>query len=442
MTSVVTRFPPSPTGPLHVGNVRSALFNYFFARQNGGQFVVRVEDTDKARSKKEYEDDMLDNLAWLGLTRDGELWHQSERGEIYKKYLHKLIDDGKAYISIETEGENKEVVRFKNPNTTLTFEDIIRGSVTFDTTELGDFIIARNINEPIYHLAVVVDDFEMGVTHVIRGEDHVSNTPRQILIQEAIGAPRPTYAHLPLMLALDKSKLSKRKHGEAVSLRFYRQRGYLPGAVLNFLALTGWNPGTEQEILSLDELIAQFKLENVQKGGAVFNVEKLDWINREYIKLLSPEERTKLVREFAPAEISDDVLIKLESVIIDRISAFGEIKDLFAAGEFDYVLSEPVYEAEKLIWKAASKEETIEHLTKAIELLKNLPNEAIEANEAKELLWPYAEEKGRGNVLWPIRYALSGKDKSPDPFVCAGILGKIITLKRLETGLQSLQNAL
>ncbi len=442
MTSVVTRFPPSPTGPLHVGNVRSALFNYFFARQNGGKFVVRVEDTDKTRSKKEYEDDMLDNLAWLGLTRDGELWHQSERSDVYKKYLHKLIDDGKAYISIETEGENKEVVRFKNPNVVLTFEDIIRGSVTFDTTELGDFIIARNINEPIYHLAVVVDDFEMGITHVIRGEDHVSNTPRQILIQEAIGAPRPTYAHLPLMLAVDKSKLSKRKHGEAVSLRFYRQRGYLPAAVLNFLALTGWNPGTEQEILSLDDLIAQFKLENVQKGGAVFNVEKLDWINREYIKLLTPEERTKLVREFAPAEIFDDVLIKLESVIIDRISAFGEIKDLFAAGEFDYVLSEPVYEAEKLVWKAASKEETIEHLKKAIELLSNLPNEAIEANEAKELLWPYAEEKGRGNVLWPIRYALSGKDKSPDPFVCAGILGKAVTLQRLETGLQSLQNAL
>jgi glutamyl-tRNA synthetase len=425
-----------------VGNVRSALFNYFFARQNGGQFVVRVEDTDKTRSKKEYEDDMLDNLAWLGLTRNGELWHQSERSDVYKKYLHKLIDDGKAYISIETEGENKEVVRFKNPNVVLTFEDIIRGSVTFDTTELGDFIIARNINEPIYHLAVVVDDFEMGITHVIRGEDHVSNTPRQILIQEAIGAPRPTYAHLPLMLAVDKSKLSKRKHGEAVSLRFYRQRGYLPAAVLNFLALTGWNPGTEQEILSLDDLIAQFKLENVQKGGAVFNVEKLDWINREYIKLLSPEERTKLVREFAPTEVSDDVLIKLESVIVDRISAFGEIKDLFAAGEFDYVLSEPVYEAEKLVWKTASKEETVGHLKKAIELLSNLPNEAIEANEAKELLWPYAEEKGRGNVLWPIRYALSGKDKSPDPFVCAGILGKAVTLKRLETGLQSLQNAL
>ncbi|MDQ5928121.1 MAG: glutamyl-tRNA synthetase, partial [Patescibacteria group bacterium] len=339
--------------------------------------MVRVEDTDKTRSKKEYEDDMLDNLAWLGLTRNGELWHQSERSDVYKKYLHKLIDDGKAYISIETEGENKEVVRFKNPNVVLTFEDIIRGSVTFDTTELGDFIIARNINEPIYHLAVVVDDFEMGITHVIRGEDHVSNTPRQILIQEAIGAPRPTYAHLPLMLAVDKSKLSKRKHGEAVSLRFYRQRGYLPAAVLNFLALTGWNPGTEQEILSLDDLIAQFKLENVQKGGAVFNVEKLDWINREYIKLLSPEERTKLVREFAPTEVSDDVLIKLESVIVDRISAFGEIKDLFAAGEFDYVLSEPVYEAEKLVWKTASKEETVGHLKKAIELLSNLPNEAI-----------------------------------------------------------------
>lgn len=170
-------------------------------------------------------------------------------------------------------------------------------------------LLATSTNHDCLHLAVVVDDFEMGITHVIRGEDHVSNTPRQILIQEAIGAPRPTYAHLPLHVAVDKSKLSKRKHGEAVFVAIlYRQRGYLPAAVLNFLALTGWNPGTEQEILSLDDLIAQFKLENVQKGGAVFNVEKLDWINREYIKLLTPEERTKLVREFAPAEIFDDVL--------------------------------------------------------------------------------------------------------------------------------------
>ena len=222
---VITRFPPSPTGTLHIGNVRTALFNYFFARKNKGQFIVRVEDTDKARSKKEYELNMLESLKWLGLSRDGELWHQSERTDIYKKYLNKLIDEGKAYISQETEGENREVVRFKNPNKIVTFTDLIRGEISFDTTELKDFIIARNINEPVYHLSVVIDDFESNITHVIRGDDHVSNTPRQILIGEAIGAPRPIYAHLPLILAKDRSKLSKRKHGEAVSLDYYQKLG-------------------------------------------------------------------------------------------------------------------------------------------------------------------------------------------------------------------------
>lgn len=439
MTSVITRFPPSPTGPLHVGNVRSALFNYFFARQNNGQFIVRVEDTDKARSKKEFEEDMLESLTWLGLSRDGELWHQSERTEVYKTYLDKLIAEDRAYISIETEGENKEVVRFRNPNKVVTFTDIIRGEVAFDTTELGDFIVARNINEPIYHLTVVVDDFEAGVTHVIRGEDHISNTPRQILIQEAIGAPRPLYAHLPLMLAEDKSKLSKRKHGESVSLRYYRQNGYLPQTIVNALALTGWNPGTEQELLSLDELIAQFKLENVQKGGAVFNVEKLNWMNREYIKLLSPEDRRRYIREFTPSEIPDEILWKLEPIIIDRINVFGEITELFTSGEFDYVMKEPSYEAEKLVWKTGTKPDTVKHLKHVLELFRGLSEADFGASESiKAALWPYAEEHGKGDVLWPIRYALTGKDKSPDPFTCAALVGKETTIERIERAVEIL----
>lgn len=444
MTSVVTRFAPSPTGFLHMGGVRTALFSFLYARQNKGTFALRIEDTDKARNREEWTTGLIEDLAWLGLHHDVFVI-QSERVASHTAYLKKIIDEGKAYISKETpteEGQRDEVIRFKNPNKVVTFTDAIRGEVSIDTTDLGDFVIARSIEEPLYHFAVVVDDFEMGITHVIRAEEHLSNTPRQILIQEAIGAPRPAYAHLPLVLAADKSKLSKRKHGETVSLTYYRSRGYLPAAIINFVALLGWNPGTEQEILSLEELIAQFKLENVQKGGAVFNVEKLDWINREYIKLLSPDERTKLVREFAPTEIADGVLAKLESVIVDRISAFGEIKDLFAAGEFDYVLGEPTYETTKLIWKTATKEETVEHLSRAREIIGSLDESAFTANTIKEALWPYAEEKGRGNVLWPIRYALTGKDKSPDPFVCSGILGKETTLNRLQTALQSLQNAL
>lgn len=282
---VVTRFPPSPTGPLHIGNVRTALFNYIFAKKNGGDFIVRIEDTDKARSKKEYEDEMLESLRWLGLKWDGELMHQSERTKIYKKYLQKLIDENKAYISAETEGENREVVRFRNPNKSVKFDDLVRGTVEFDTTELKDFVIAKSVDEPLYHLAVVIDDFESGVTHVIRGEDHISNTPRQILIQEAIGAPRPLYAHLPLILAQDRSKLSKRKHGESVSLDYYRNKGYSPEAIINYLALLGWNPGTEQEIFTLRELINVFDLERVHKGGAIFDEKKLAWVNRKHFNL-------------------------------------------------------------------------------------------------------------------------------------------------------------
>ena len=282
---IITRFPPSPTGPLHIGNVRTALYNYIFAKKNGGDFIVRIEDTDKARSKKEYEDSILENLEWLGLKRDGELLHQSERTEIYKKYLQKLIDENKAYISTETEGENREVVRFRNPNKFVQFDDLIRGTVEFDTTELKDFVIAKSVDEPLYHLAVVIDDFESGITHVIRGEDHISNTPRQILIQEAIGAPRPLYAHLPLILAQDRSKLSKRKHGESVSLGYYRNKGYSPEAIINYLALLGWNPGTEQEIFTLPELVNVFDLERVHKGGAIFDEKKLAWVNRKHFNL-------------------------------------------------------------------------------------------------------------------------------------------------------------
>ena len=401
---MITRFPPSPTGPLHIGNVRTALFNYLFAKKHGGQFIVRIEDTDKTRSKKEYEDDMLESLVWLGIKREGELWHQSERTEIYKKYLHKLIDDGKAYISHETEGENREVVRFKNPNKKVAFDDLIRGAVEFDTTELEDFIIARNIDDPVYHLAVVVDDAEAGVTHIIRGEDHISNTPRHILIQEALGFPRPIYAHLPLILASDKSKLSKRKHGEAVSLNYYRAKGYLPEAMVNYLALLGWNPGTEQEIFTMEELIGQFDLAKIQKGGAIFDEKKLQWVNKEHIKRLPPEEQRKL-------------LVK---------SLEGE----------PYLVGEPELDLEKLPWKKVSKEETVVYLEKVLEIISSGNMSRVPLD-----IMRYAEREGRGNVLWPVRYALTGATASPDPFIILEILGKEKSLGRLEKAIMALKNA-
>jgi len=278
---VVVRMAPSPTGNFHVGGARTALYNFLFAKKNNGKFILRIEDTDKERSKKEFEDDILESIEWLGFKYD-ELYKQSERGEVYKKYIEKMLVDGLVY---ESEEEGKKLIRFKNPNKKIKFNDIIRGEIEFDTTELLDFVIAKSVDEPLYHLAVVIDDFESGITHVIRGEDHISNTPRQILIQEAIGAPRPLYAHLPLILAPDRSKLSKRKHGESVSLDFYREKGYSSAAVINYLALLGWNPGTEQEIFTLEELIEVFDLARVHKGGAVFDEKKLAWVNRKHFNL-------------------------------------------------------------------------------------------------------------------------------------------------------------
>lgn len=434
---VITRFPPSPTGPLHIGNVRTALFNYLYAKKFNGDFIVRVEDTDKLRSEKEHEEDMLDSLEWLGIERDGELWHQSERTEIYKGHLNKLMEEGKAYISHETEGENREVVRFKNPNKKIVFEDLIRGTVEVDTTDLKDFIIARNIHEPVYHLSVVVDDFESGVTHVIRGEDHVSNTPRQILIQEAIGAPRPVYAHLPLILASDKSKLSKRKHGEKVSLKFYRDAGYIPEALINYLALLGWNPGTDQEIFTFEELLLNFDISKVQKGGAIFDEKKLRWVNKEHMKR---EGTRNKIQEAINSKIkekfnTDEVHPKITEVVFERIETLGDIDELIEAQELDYFFSEPTIEKEKISWKNIDAAETAENLEKVLEIL----NSEEDTDKINSEIMSLAERVGKGNVLWPLRYALSGKEKSPDPFTLLSILDRVEAKKRIKQAIDTLR---
>jgi glutamyl-tRNA synthetase len=428
---VITRFPPSPTGFLHIGRARTALFNYLFAKKNDGKMVFRLEDTDRTRSKKEYEDSMIESLKWLGISWDNEvIERQSERTEIYKKYLRKLVDENKAYLSKEKieegekAGQENEVVRFKNPNTKITFTDLIRGDITFDTTELGDFIIARNIDEPLYHLTVVVDDFEMGITHIIRGDDGISNTPRQILIQQGIGAPKPIYAHLPLILAPDKSKLSGR-HG-AVSVTEYEKNGYLPQALINYLALLGWNPGTEQEIFSIEELIQAFEISKIQKAGAVFNIEKLNWFNKQYISKMSDVEFSVYAGNF----ISKDIPNKILPLIKEKISYFGEIEALLN-GELSFVDGVGSYDKESLKWKQEKDlVNTKEYLKMIIEKLNSIDDFSKES--VKNILWPLAEEKGKGNILWPMRFALSGKEKSPDPFIISEILGKQETIKRLK----------
>ncbi len=428
--TVITRFPPSPTGFLHIGRARTALFNYIFAKKNSGKMIFRFEDTDKARSKKEFEDIMSDSLNWLDINWDNKVIEkQSERTELYKSYLNKLISEDKAYISKEKilegdkAGQENEVVRFRNPNIKITFTDMIRGDITIDTTDLEDFIIARNINEPLYHLAVVIDDFEMGITHIIRGEDGISNTPRQILIQRGIGAPQPIYAHLPLILAPDRTKLSGR-HG-AVSVTEYREKGCLPEALVNYLALLGWNPGTDQEIFSMDELIQAFDISKIQKAGAIFNEEKLKWFNKQYIAKMSMDDFKIKAKDFLPSDISSNLL----PLIKEKVSYFGEIQSVID-GELSFTKPLPSYNKESLKWKQepdlVNTKKYLKEIIDTISVLNNFTKESV-----KEAIWPMAEKIGKGNILWPMRYALSGKEKSPDPFIISEILGKEETLKRL-----------
>lgn len=438
---VVVRIAPSPTGPLHVGTARTALFNYLFAKHNKGSLILRIEDTDKERSKVEFEKDIIEGLSWLQIKYD-KLYRQSQRGEIYKSYIQKLIDNGSAYLSKEASKNNPneqvEVVRLKNQNKKIIFNDLVRGEITFDTTELKDFVIAKNINEPLYHLAVVVDDYEMGITHVIRGEDHISNTPRQILIQEALGFPRPKYAHIPLILAPDKSKLSKR-HG-AMSISKYK-KDFLPEALINYLALLGWNPGVEQEVFRMLELIKQFDIKKIQKGGAVFDIKKLKYFNHLYIKNLdgkSFEEIALPILQNNLKEISDvEVLRKILKILQERIKTFSEINVAAKNKEFDFYFKQPEYDKKLLIPKNKNKKEIIKHLNTVVKNLKVLKK--FDKDNIKNSIWDYSTEKGRGNVLWPMRFALTGMKKSPDPFSVAEILGKDETLKRLKTAISYLK---
>jgi len=433
---VITRIAPSPTGVLHVGTARTALFNYLFAKQNKGKFILRIEDTDKERSTKEFEKDIVDMLNWLGLKKDS-FFRQSERSHIYKKYLKKLLDSNKAYISKETGGERSEVIRFKNTNRIIVFDDQIRGKIKFDTTELGDFVIAKSLDEPLYHLAVVVDDFKMGVTHVIRGEDGISNTPRQILIQEAIGAKTPVYVHLPLLLGKDKSKLSKR-HG-AVSLEQYKKDGYLVEALVNYLAMLGWNPGEDKEIFSMKELIKEFDLKKVSKSGAIFNIEKLDWFNKEHLKLLPSETVSlELMKRFKKFNPDKKTIERIKPTILERISKWSDIDEIIKLREMDFVFNTPNYSPRNLSWKKVDIKITIEHLKKIIEIISAINKEFPKPEEVKIAIWDYANEQGRGDVLWPIRYALSGLDRSPDPFELVAILGKTESVKRITTAIKKL----
>ncbi len=437
MEKVVTRIAPSPTGQMHIGTVRTALFNYLFAKQHGGTYFVRIEDTDKERNKEEWVDAIWNDFEWCGLIPDAK-YRTSEFLGRHQELLRSLVDSGKAYVSSEPKKDDSsqtiDVVRLRNPGAQITFNDLVRGEVTFDTTELGDFVIARSLDDPLYHFAVVADDGDAGVTHVLRAEEHISNTPRQILIQEALGLPRPVYGHIPLILAPDRAKLSKRTHGASVDK--YRAQGFSAPAIINYLALLGWNPGTEQEMFSLDELIKVFDIAKVHKAGAVFDIEKMRWFNRQY--LLKEDENTftndvlgimKTELEGKGVTWNEPMARSLVPLIRERISIYEDLRALIREGEFDYFFAPPSIDAARLPDKKSTASGAAQHLAYAEEMLGKVSQ--FDADSVKSSLWDYATEKGRGAVLWPLRYALSGREKSPDPFTLMSLLGKDESLARI-----------
>ena len=440
MPTVKVRFPPSPTGYCHVGTARMALVNYLFAKKTGGTIVFRSEDTDRERSTKEYEEDIIASLKWLGISWD-QFYRQSERLPRHISAIEQLLEKDKAYLSREESkrqpGTMIDVVRLRNPGRSITFSDVLRGDITFDTAELGDFPIARAKDDPLYHLAVVVDDAEMGITHVIRGEEHISNTPRQILIGEALGYQRPVYAHYPLFLSAERAKLSKRKGDVAV--RDYRAQGYLPEALLNFIGTLGWTPPSGREVLSLQEMIEEFELADLHTSGAVFDIEKLRWFNRQYIERMHDEDfsayalpilSTALTERAFPPN-NEAIVPMLIPLVRERIAVAADIEALVASGELDFAFKNPSLDATHVPEKRSNAQEARTHLEWLSEQLAKLPQTEWSAESVKGAVWDYANATGRGAVLWPMRYALSGRQKSPDPFTIAGIIGKARTLERL-----------
>lgn len=465
---VRVRFAPSPTGPVHLGTARAALMNWLFAKGNEGKFILRIEDTDRERSRKEYEENILESLRWLGLLWD-EFYRQSERLDRYTEHLTRLLEQGSAYRcfcspeELAAERESQEiagifpryggkcrsipkneserrakleshVIRFRMPEKKISFKDLVRGKVSFDLSLFDDIIIAKGLREPLYNFAATVDDHEMDVTHVIRGEDHLSNTPKQLALAEALGfAPPDFFVHVPLILGHDGKKLSKRDL--AKSLLDYRDEGYLPNALLNFLALLGWHPKADREILSLQEMTREFSFDRVQKSGAILNLKKLEWMNARYHRELSDAEFLTQVSSLLPAAWTKESK-KLERVIRLERERFRGTEDFKENIACFFELSE--YEPKLLSWKDAPASKVVENLSSAHRALEAINEIDFTATVVERALKVLAEREGRGEVFWPLRVALTGKKNSPGPFECAEVLGKKEVLSRIEKALKKL----
>ncbi|PLX99033.1 MAG: glutamate--tRNA ligase [Desulfuromonas sp.] len=464
MSDLRVRFAPSPTGYLHIGGARTALFNYLLARQQQGIFVLRIEDTDVERSTQESVDAILNAMEWLGLSCDEGPFYQSDNFDHYKQKVQQLLDEGKAYrcyctpeeLEAKREAAMKEgrkpkydgtcrnrndqpeqpyVVRFKLPEgrEEVAFDDQIKGRISFKTEELDDLIIQRTDGTPTYNFVVVVDDAEMGMTLVIRGDDHVNNTPRQILLYEALGYPVPQFAHVPMILGSDKKRLSKR-HG-ATSVMAYQEMGYLPEAMVNYLVRLGWSHGDE-EIFSMDDLIEKFSLANVGRAAGVFNPEKLLWLNSHYIKTGDPQRLADLLKPFLAekginTETGPDLVAVVKS-LQERAATMVEMAD---GAEFYY--RDPVHYDEKAREKflTADKASIFETIADQLEACSEFAEESLEA--AFAVVMEKTELKF-GKIAQPLRVALTGGTASPSIYEVLQVLGKESALKRINQALNSL----
>ncbi len=469
---VRVRFAPSPTGYLHVGGARTALFNWLFARKMKGVFILRIEDTDIQRNVEEAFGSILDALQWLGLNWDEGPYYQSQRLELYRKEAERLVEEGWVYpcyctpeeleerrkkalsegkppmydrrcrdlspqerARLEAEGR-KPALRFKTPLEGVTaFDDIIRGRIEFQNENIEDFVLVRRDGLPTYNFACVVDDHYMGISHIIRGEDHISNTPKQLLLYRALGFPIPQFAHLPMILGPDKTRLSKR-HG-AVSITAYREQGFLPDALFNFLALLGWSPGGDREVMSREEIIEEFSLDRVKRHNAIFNYDKLLWLNSYYMRNTPPRElarlaipflkRAGLIREDPPLSVLEQIM----EIIQERARTLEEVSQWA-----DFFFQEPKYD-EEAVDKWLRDPLHREFLGEALFVLNETEPFTVEQIEAN--LRALAERKGvkAKEIMHPLRVAVTGRMVSPPLFQSLAILGREKVVERIEKALQN-----
>lgn len=420
------RFAPSPTGNLHIGGARTALFNWLYAKARGGEFILRIEDTDSQRSNKEFLDEILDSLTWLGFKWD-QVYYQSQRFENYRKYADKLLQSGAAYIE---KSEKGEAIIFKVLPQKIKINDLIRGQIEFDAEVIKDQVLIKSDGTPTYNFACVVDDADMKITHVIRGDDHISNTPKQVLLYKALGFSLPEFAHLPLILGKAGGRLSKRTGATAIS--DYRKAGYLPRALVNYLLLLSWAPGNNREVIDIEEATKIFDIKDVNKTAATFDLDKLNWMNNQYLKEESPE---KLAETIIPLLIDNNLIPKEnfdKQYVISIVNLFRErlstVNDFLGWADFFFVKDVNIDEKarQKFLTRDFSHEFSL--FIERLEGLHTFSTESIEKTFRDMVAELNVEAKA---LIHPIRVALTGKTIGPGLFEVIYYLGKERTKERL-----------